>query len=176
MDIRTSLLSLAAALVAAVGAVAAEPASIDRFVGRFYGAGIVDEGGGALRPSGIREASVVVGKLPDGGFLLTWSAITRVEALHEPKSKTTTLRFVPTAKPGVFVAAGEAGAPGRRTWAEIHGATLTVYVMDEGASGGPELQQWDRKVDGNRMELTYRRVSAGEPVRVVRSTLAREVD
>lgn len=177
MAIRTSILSgVAAVLVALVGAVAAAADAIDPFVGSFYGAGIVDEGSGALRPSGIREASVVIHKLPDGGFALTWSAITRGEALHEPKSKTSTLRFTPAAKPGVFVAAGAPGVPDRQTWAEIHGATLVVYVMDRGADGRPELQQWDRTVEGNRMELTYRRVLAGEPVRLVRSTLAREAD
>lgn len=176
MGIRTILLSVVAALLAPVAAVAAERAAIDAFVGRFSGAGIVDEGSGALRPSGIREASVGIEKLPNGGFLLTWSAITRGEALHEPKTKTTALRFLPTAKPGVFAAAGEAGAPDRQTWAEIHGPTLVVYAMDKAADGKPELQQWDRTVDGNVMSLTYRRIRAGEPVRSVRSTLAREVD
>lgn len=167
---------LALLLVALLPAPAeAQDARLSEFSGTYQGSGVAEGRDNVYFTIVARDLDVTI-KPRDGGFDVTWTTITQGTTRGQRVvRKTETVSFATTEKPAVFRAAMPvepmAGAP--YYWARISGRTLTVYAMTITASGAYELTSWARTLNGNGMDLVFRRLSDGEAVRTVRGKLVK---
>ncbi|MGE0151289.1 MAG: hypothetical protein AB7R90_01635 [Reyranellaceae bacterium] len=153
----------------------AQDARLSEFAGTFQGSGVAEGRDNVYFTIVARDLDVTI-RPKNGGFDVTWTTITHGTTRGQRVvRKTETIGFAATAKPTVFRAAAPvepmAGAP--YYWARIAGRTLTVYALSIGADGAYELTSWARTLNGNGMDLTFRRLSDGEAVRSVRGKLVK---
>jgi hypothetical protein len=167
------LLALIAAilLAASAGARAADH-DIKAFFGTFQGGGVANDADSLYFGVTARDFDFQIA--PSGnGFEVKWTSVIRgggTPSKPDVRRKTTSLTFAPTGRQGIWRAA-ESGDPvggGTAAWARIGGNTLSVYLMVVLDDGRYELQQYDRTLTGQGMELVFRRLRDGEQVRTVK--------
>ena len=61
-------------------------------------------------------------------------------------------------------------------WARQEGGTLTVYAMVITEDGSYEMQQYDRKLTEDGLDLAFSRIRDGEQLKVIKGTLKRVGD
>lgn len=173
---RNFLMALAGIALLAAPAARAADVPITAFYGEFIGTGIAE----TKMPSKVavtaRDLDVTIKPTADG-FEISW---TTVEYKLQPGKVTSnrsasTVAFVPTARKNIFKAAkpGDPTAEESYYWARIAGQTLTVFAVAINEKGDQEIASWARTLNGNRMELVFRRSVAGEPQRSVKGSLAK---
>lgn len=161
-------------------AVAAQADDISRFVGTYTGSAFVQTGDGTEAP---RDMSVWITQTKDG-FEVKWSSTT-YRSDGRAKEKTYEIEFVPSDRGGVFAAAMKRNVFGHSVqldpmkgepyvWARIEGDTLTVFSLYVAQDGGYELQQFDRTLVENGLDLHFRRLNHGKTQREVRTFLERQ--
>ena len=69
--------------------------------------------------------------------------------------------------------AGDPVSQGHYAWARIDGRTLTVNVLEVGDEGQGRWQVYERRLTGDGMELTYRRLDPSGALRIVSGKLKR---
>lgn len=136
-------------------------ADVARFVGDYSGSAEVETyDGGTAR----RDMSVSIREDRDG-FTVKWNSTTWRDG--EGKQKAYTISFVPTDRDNVFAAAMTRNVFGHEVpldpmkgepyvWSRIVDDTLTIFSLYVSASGGYELQQFDRTLvpEGLRLDFT----------------------
>ncbi len=155
--------------------VQAQNARLSDFAGTFHGSGVAEGRDNVYFTITARDLDVTI-RPTDGGFDITWTTISHGTTRGQRVvRKTEALSFVAADKPAVFRAITPveplSGAP--YYWARIAGRTLTVYALLVGESGAYQLTSWARTLNGNGMDLTFRRLSDGEAVRTVRGKLVK---
>lgn len=179
----TGLLSkLPAIAAAAMLALTTLPAAADdldirAFFGKFQGGGVAESEDSIYFGVTARDFDVVIAEEGEG-FAVTWTSVIRgggTPAKPEVRRKTTSMTFDPTNRPGIWRAAasGDPVTGGETGWARIEDSTLSVYLMVVRDNGSYEIQQYDRKLTGTGMELTFSRVRDGEQVRTVKGRLVK---
>jgi len=173
-----ALLSAALVIIWANAAAAQERAlPVSAFFGTFSGGGVAKNEDSIYFAVTARDFDVVI--RPDGkGFAVTWtSVIRRGGDPNRPKVRrnSTTRRFVPSGRPGLFraVVSGDPIAGKELAWARIKGHALIVYQMVIGKDGAYQLQRYERKLSGLGMQLTFTRLKDGERVRTVTGKLVK---
>jgi hypothetical protein len=151
----------------------AQDAKLSEFAGTYQGSGVAEGRDNVFFTIVARDLDTTI-RPKDGGFDVTWTTITQGTTRGQRVvRKSETVSFAPGGKPNVFRAATPvepmAGQP--YYWARISGRTLTVYAMTIAPNGAYELTSWARTLNGNGLDLTFRRLSDGEAVRTVRGKL-----
>lgn len=121
---------------------------------------------------GTRASSITIGP-EDEGFVIKW---TTSKDGNTDKAKTATLHFAPAARPNVYKAklSGEPADGKPYIWASVEKKVMTLYILAVNATGGYDLSIYERKVDGEEMEVRFRRLHDGAPIRIVSGTLKRQ--
>ncbi len=172
-------LGLLATLTLADGA-AARDISIKAFYGKWGGSAVSNNRDSLYFGVTVRDMDVTVREAA-GGFRIDWTTVMRRGGTpRRPKirRKTTSLTFVGRGRPGQYLATdldkGEGGM--RHSWARIAGNTLTIYIFDVDARGLYELSSYARTLSGSGMDLAFKLIKDGEPVRVVKGKLVKHAN
>ena len=151
-----------------------------RFVGTYAGTAEVERADGTVAP---RDMSVTISETRDG-FEVEWSSTTYRQD-GRSKEKTYKIEFVPSDRGGVFSAAMKRNVFGHDVqldpmkgepyvWSRVEGDTLTVFSLFVAQDGGYELQQFDRTLVENGLELYFQRLRNGEKQREIKTFLTRQ--
>ena len=147
----------------------------------------VEEGSTALNVTA-KDLSVRI-ELDDGGFRMSWTALSREGSDGTLARDPVEARFEPTDRPGVFAFDSEQsslllglfGDPSTSNplegepllWARLDGETLSVYGLTVNADGGFDLYQHVRALTNDGMTARYTHRTEHEAVilngRLVRS-------
>jgi hypothetical protein len=166
-----------ALLVGAAAARAQDTLPIEAFSGTWEGSAIAENADSLYFGVTTRDMNVEVRPLEDG-FRVAWTAVLRQGGDPENPNiyrRSAELVFRPSDEPNLFEAEGS-GNPLEGevlSWARLHGRTLSVYQLTLNDLGGYELTSYDRTLTGNGMELEFRRLRDGEPVRSVTGRLVK---
>ena len=169
--------TLVAASVLMASSAGAADLSIRAFYGTFSGGAVAENADSVYFATTARDSDVVI--KPDGeGFSLTWSSVIRrggVPGAPDVRRKSTTKRFVPAKRRGLWWAAGSADPidGGELGWARIQGNALIVYLMVIDDNGAYQLQRYERALSGLGMALTFTRLRDGEEVRTAKGRLVK---
>lgn len=153
---------------------------IEPFIGEYKGSAEVVNADGSSAP---RDMSVEISQTKDG-FNVTWSSTT-YKPDGRTKEKSYSVDFLPTDRAGVFSAAMKRNVFGHAVqldpmkgepyvWGQIVGDTLTVYNLFIDATGGYELQQFDRTITEGGLTLEFSRLSNGKEARTVETFLEKQ--
>ena len=171
----TCAFALLAAVMAPTRGDAEGAAKITEFFGQFKGQGIAKDRDNKVFDRSLRLLDTVVGPAGEGGFTVTWKTIISGDG-EAGKTIDNTMTFAPAGKPNVFKAvdAGDPIVKGHYAWARIDGRTLTINVLEVGDEGAGRWQVYERRLTGDGMELTFRRLDASGALRIVSGKLKRQ--
>jgi hypothetical protein len=156
----------------------ASAADIDPFVGDYSGSLELNNSGAKEK----RDMSVQISKDKDG-FTVIWES-----TVHKPngriKTKSYSIDFVPTDRAHIFSSAMKTNVFGHAVpldpmvgdpyvWARITGDTLTVFSLHVDEEGGYELQQYNRTLTEEGLNLDYQSIRNGKILKSI-STLLRK--
>lgn len=153
--------------------------SIAAFFGEFQGSGVAENADSLYFGTTARDLDVVIGPDNTGGaFFVRWTTVIRGGGdPNNPnvRRKTQNIIFKNTPQSGVFRGAGSGdllrGEP--YIWARITDQTMTVYIMKIGESGGYNMQSYARTLSAFGMDLVFKRIRDGEPVRQASAKLTK---
>ena len=170
-----------AALVLCWSATTAKAAdlSVAAFFGAFQGSGIAENADSLYFGTTARDLDVIIGADNSGGaFFVRWTTVIRSGGdPNNPnvRRKTQNIVFKSTPQPGTFRGDGSgdplSGEP--YIWARIMGQTLTIYIMNIDKSGGYNMQSYARTLNAFGMDLVFKRIRDGEPVRQASAKLTK---
>lgn len=178
MLLRALLLAIAVVLPSLAHAQAAKDLPLAAFFGIFRGGGVAESTDDPSFRTAMRDSQVEIRAAEGNGFRIAWSTTAPRGNPNQPtqKTKTTEMTFKAGTQPGLFEATpqGNPFAGGDLAWARLKRQTLTIYTMTTTPDGGYEMQRWDRMLQGTGMNMTYSRISDGEPTRTVKARLTKE--
>ena len=130
-----------------------------------------------------RDMSVRIEPAEDG-FSVLWSS-TSQRADGTQRTKTYDVEFRPGERPGLYAAAMERNVFGHEVqldpmkgepyvWARIEGDTMSVFSLFINASGGYDIQQFDRTLVDGGLNLEFRRFEEGAAQRTISAFLKRD--
>lgn len=169
-----------ATLLALLLSVSAALADIAPFVGSYAGSADIELQDGSVQK---RDMSVKIGETDDG-FEVEWTSVS-YRSDGRTKAKTYKIEFIPSGRGDVFAAAMQRNVFGHAVqldpmkgepyvWARLEGPTLTVYSLFVREDGGYDIQQFDRTLAENGLDLHFTRFGNGVKDREVKTFLARE--
>lgn len=170
----TCAFALFAAAMAPTRSDAEGAAKVSEFFGRFQGQGIAKDRDNRIFDRALRDLDTTIEAAGEGGFTVKWKTVIRDG--EGDKKIENTLTFAPSGKPNVFKAldAGDPIAKGHYAWARIDGRTLTINVFEVGDEGAGRWQVYERRLTGDGMELTFRRLDGSGALRIVSGKLKRQ--
>jgi hypothetical protein len=170
----TCAFALAAAAMAPSRGDAEGSAPIKDFYGQFKGQGIAKNRDSLDFYRSLRDLDTIIEPAGEGGFTVRWTTVIRDGDVGRKIDNTMT--FAPSGKPNVFKAvdASDPIVTGYYAWARIDGRTLTINVLEVGDEGAGRWQVYERRLTGDGMELTFRRLDATGALRIVSGKLKRQ--
>lgn len=170
----TCALALVAAIVAPTRSGAESAAGIKEFYGRFVGQGLAKNRDNLDFARTMRDLDTIIEPAGADGFTVKWTTVIRDE--EGGRKIENSLTFVPSGKANVFKTAdsGDPIAKGHYAWARIDGRTLVVNVFEVGQEGQGRWQVYERRLTGDGMELTFRRLDHSGALRIVSGKLKRQ--
>lgn len=153
------------------------PVGIAAFYGEWRGSGVSESNISTNFRLTARDLDVTV--KPEGeGFVVSWTTVQRQSGdPNNPTAerKATTIRFVPSGRPGIWKEADARDplASERYAWAAIRGQTLTVQSLAIRADGGYDMQVYERTVEPTGMRLEFTAFSDGAQRRTARGRLVK---
>src|SRR5262245_53936600 len=171
----TCVLALVAAALAPSRGDAEGAAPLKDFFGQFKGQGIAKNRDSPDFARALRDLDTVIKPAGEGGFTVEWTTVVR-DGEGGLKTEKDTMTFVPTGKPNLFktVGSGDPISMGHYAWARIDGRTLTINVLEVGEEGAGRWQVYERRLTGDGMELTFRRLDRTGALRIVSGKLKRQ--
>ena len=171
----TCVFALLAAVMAPTRGDAEGAAKVTEFFGKFKGQGIAKDRDNKVFDRSLRLLDTVVEPAGEGGFTVTWKTIISGDG-EGSKTIDNTMTFAPSGKPNIFKAvdSGDPIVKGHYAWARIDGRTLTINVLEVGDEGAGRWQVYERRLTGDGMELTFRRLDASGALRIVSGKLKRQ--
>lgn len=166
------LLGLSCVLPAAVHA---QGVDMNAFYGRFEGMGIAEDAESIYFETTVRELAVEIRPGAEG-FEIYWStAFSKGGDPNAPtrKQREATIKFAPTAQPGIFASIERDPFGKPMWWAALRGQTLYTYMMQIDNQGQWIIQKYARTLTGTGMDLQFERYRDGEDVRTVKGRLNR---
>jgi hypothetical protein len=169
----TCAFALLAAVMAPTPGGAEGASSIKDFFGAYKGEGIAKNREEIDFTRTMRDLDTIIEPAGEGGFTVKWTTVIR--DVEGGRKIDNALTFAPTGRPNVFKAvdAGDPLAKGHYAWARIDGRTLTVNVLEVGEEGQGRWQIYQRRLTGDGMELTFRRLDGSGALRIVSGKLKR---
>ncbi len=170
----TCAFALLAAAMAPTRGVAEVSAAIKDFYGRFVGTGIAKNRDNLDFSRQMREIDTIIEPAGEGGFAVKWTTVIRDDA--GGRKIDNALTFAPAGKPNLFKAldSGDPVTKGQYAWAKIDGRTLTINVLEVGEEGQGRWQVYERRLTGDGMELTFRRLDPTGALRIVSGKLKKQ--
>jgi hypothetical protein len=172
----TCVFALFAAVIAPTRGGAEGASSIKDFFGAYKGEGIAKNREDIDFSRTMRDLDTIIEPAGEGGFTVKWTTVIRdSEGSRKPARTEDSITFIPAGKPNVFKAAdaGDPLAKGYYAWARIDGRTLTVNVLEVGDEGQGRWQIYQRRLTGDGIELTFRRLDGTGALRIVSGKLKR---
>jgi hypothetical protein len=169
----TCVFALLAAVMAPTRGGAEGASSIKDFFGAYKGEGIAKNREDVDFTRTMRDLDTIIEPAGEGGFTVKWTTVIR--DVEGGRKIDNALTFVPAGKPNVFKAAdaGDPLAKGHYAWARIDGRTLTVNVLEVSEEGQAKWQIYQRRLTGDGIELTFRRLDGSGALRIVSGKLKR---
>ncbi len=166
--------ALIAAAMAPTRGDAEGAAGLKDFFGRFSGQGVAKNRDNLDFARTMRELDTIIEPAGEGGFTVKWTTVIR--DIEGGRKIDNSLTFAPAGKPNVFktVDAGDPVQKGQYAWARLEGRTLTINVLEVGEEGQGRWQVYERRLTGDGMELTYRRLDGSGALRIVSGKLKRQ--
>ncbi|MCX8953064.1 hypothetical protein OU790_06400 [Ruegeria sp. NA] len=172
----TVLFAVFALWLSVLGA-SARAADITPFLGDYVGSANVVDADGTSTP---RDMSVSIFETKNG-FNVSWQTTT-YKLDGRVKEQQFSIDFVPSDRPDVFSAAMKRNVFGHEVpldpmkgepfvWGRIEGETLTVFSLFIDVDGGYELQQFDRTLAEDGLNLSFSRFIDGQKSRSVETFL-----
>jgi hypothetical protein len=157
-------------------AAAQAAAKIEEFYGHYSGQGIAKDRDSVVFDHAIRILDTTIAPAADGAFTVKWLTVTRESDGRTARRASQELTLKPASRPGIFAAVnnGDPVAGGASSWAEIEGRTLIVNVFTVQANGRGNWAIYERKLTGDGIELTFRRVEAAGTARIVYGKLKKQ--
>lgn len=170
----TCAFALLAAAMAPTRGDAEGVSKITEFFGQFKGQGIAKDRDNRVFDRSLRDLDTTVESAGEGGFTVKWTTVIRDG--EGGKKIDNTMTFAPSGKLNVFKAvdAGDPIVKGHYAWARIDGRTLTINVLEVGEEGAGRWQVYERRLTGDGMELTFRRLDGSGALRIVSGKLKRQ--
>jgi hypothetical protein len=170
----TCIFALVAAVMAPTPGGAEDGSGIKAFYGRFKGEGVAKNRDNLDFSRTMRDLDTTIAPSGEGGFTVTWSTVIRDGAANRKIDNA--LSFVPAGKPGVFKGAdnGDPITKGYYAWARLDDRTLVVNVIEVAPDGQGRWQVYERRLTGDGMELTFRRLDPSGALRIVSGKLKRQ--
>ncbi|MCW5771444.1 MAG: hypothetical protein KIT16_07420 [Rhodospirillaceae bacterium] len=170
----TCAFALVAAIFAPTRGGAEDAAGIKAFYGHFKGEGIAKNRDNLDFSRTMRDLDTIIEPDGDTGFSVKWSTVIRDG--EGGRKIDNALRFVPSGKANVFKAvdAGDPIVKGYYAWARLENRILTVNVIEVGEDGQGRWQVYERRLTGDGMELTFRRLDPSGALRIVSGKLKRQ--
>ena len=176
---RRGLATLALAMLLLPGSVlhAQETVPLAAFSGVWEGNAIAENADSLYFDVTTRDMNVEI--RPEGfGFRIVWTAVLRQGGDPENPNvyrRSAELVFQPAGRADLFEAesSGNPLVGEVKSWARLHGRTLSVYELALNEQGGYELTSYDRTLTGTGMELVFQRLRDGEAVRTVTGRLVK---
>lgn len=171
------LLLLAGLAAGGPAARAADNLPFEAFFGRFSGGGIASNEDSLFFAVTARDFDVTIS--PAGkGFRVEWTSVIRRGGTPEKpriRRKSASKVLMPAGRTGVFhgITSGDPLKGKEMCWARIEGRTLSVFLMTVDDNGIYELQEYDRKLTGNGMDLVFRSWRDGDRLRTVTGKLVK---
>lgn len=171
----TCFFALTAAILAPTRTDAEGAARIKDFFGRFVGQGIAKNRDNLDFSRTMRDLDTIIEGAGENGFTIKWTTVIR-DVEGGGRKIDNSMTFVPAGKDNVYKAAdsGDPIAKGQYAWARIDGRTLIVNVIEVGGEGQGRWQVYERRLTGDGMELTYRRLDHSGALRIVSGKLKRQ--
>lgn len=157
----------------------AASAELEPFFGTFVGTAEVEDFDGEEREQ--RDLDIVIEPYDDGGFWLDWVNVTRVDGRRDVpgvERRVQTVLFRPARAGDFYVESREenpfrereamrpmAGDPVR--WATVRAGRMDVYSFVVLEDGRYELQIYERRLDGDYLEIQFQRIVDGEVEREI---------
>ncbi len=171
-------LSLMALLILAPVASARAEAALQDFFGQYKGYGFAQDDSGPFINTP-RDFELTIAPLENAGFQIVWTTIKRKGSSPndlEAVMSRTSASFLPSGKPGLYHATGNADplGGGAMVWARLAGDLLYIYRMVVSPDGVPELHVYRRMWTAKGLELFFTAARDGIVVRSVRGRYARQ--
>jgi hypothetical protein len=151
-------------------------AEIDPFIGSYTGSASVESNG----ETRLRDMNVIIAATKDG-YEVTWTTIVH-KAENEIKEKQYSIEFLPTSRAGIFSSAMRSDVFGNKiplnpmegdpyVWSRISGKTFTVYALHIAEDGGYEMQEYNRTLISDGLDLDYQRIRNGVSLKNIKAFL-----
>jgi len=175
--IAVTMLLLGALPTIAPAVMAGQNLPIEAFFGRFSGGGIASNEDSLYFAVTARDFDVTIAAA-GRGFRVDWTSVIRRGGTPEkPKirRKSSTKVLMPTGQASVFhgTQSGNPLAGMEMCWAHISDRTLSVFLMTVDKNGIYELQEYNRRLTGNGMDLMFRSWRDGDRLRTVTGKLVK---
>ena len=161
---------------------AAMPAAADlsRFNGTFVGNAEITTENGEAEP---RDLTTTI-KADGDSFELIWTSVT-YRGDGRTKSVTYDIEFVPSTRENIYQSAMKTNLFGKATpldpllgepfvWARFEGDTFSVFSLFINETGDYDMQEFHRTLVPDGLDLFFRRVHNGVPVREINALLVRQ--
>jgi hypothetical protein len=170
----TCLVALTAAVMTPTRAGAEGAGAIKDFFGVYKGQGIAKNRENTFFDRSLRELDTTIEPSGEGGFTVRWT--TAIADSERGRKIENALSFVPAGKANVFKSTdgGDPIAKGYYAWARVDGRTLVVNVLEVGDEGQGRWQVYERRLTGDGLELTFRRLDGSGALRIVSGKLKRQ--
>ena len=149
-------------------------APIKDFFGQYKGQGVAKNRDSLDFYRSLRDLDTIIEPTGEGGFTVKWTTVIR--DTEGGRKIDNAMTFAPSGKPNVYksIDSSDPIAKGQYAWARIDGRTLTINVLEVGEEGSGRWQVYERRLTGDGMELTYRRLDATGALRIVSGKLKRQ--
>ncbi len=147
-------------------------ADFERFIGNYSGSAQIESDG----QSNQRDMSVAINST-DGGFQVEWKSISH-KTDGRIKEKKYSIGFLPTQRDGIYSSTMGVNLFGNPVpldpmkgdpyvWGRITGDTLTVFSLLIDDNGGYEMQEYNRTLAEDGLDLEYQRIRNGEKLKSI---------
>lgn len=154
-------------------------ADISDFFGAYTGSASVESNGTTT----LRDMNVLIEKSKKG-FKITWKSVTH-KADGRLKEKEYIIGFVPSPRDNIYTSTMKTNVFGKPepldplkgdpyVWSRLTGDTLTVFSLQIDEEGGYEVQAYNRTLAEGGLDLEYRRIRNGIPLKTIDAFLARQ--
>lgn len=167
-----AILLVAAGALLAASAARADDAPLEAFFGKYEGSGITRNAN--VHELGLMDRDMDVEIGPEGdGFFVAWTTVMRRGFRDdEPRRNSARVMFVPSARPGIYLAKGAAERVAEGVgWASIRRDVLSVRILAIQDDGSYVVQTYHRSLADGGLHLFFLSDDDGQTIRMVNGRL-----
>jgi hypothetical protein len=149
---------------------------LKEFFGRYVGQGVAKNRDNLYFGVQLRDLDTTIEPAGDGGFKVGWITVSRDGDGQVARRSEQSLAFKRSDKPGLYVSeqSKDPAQGGLYAWARLEPRVLTINIVEVTPSGAGVWSIYERRLTGDGLELTFRRIEPGGTARIVAGRLKRE--